>query len=93
MIFGPAAEMNEMPVGRVSIVARILTHRRDDHPIGKRPISNRERIKQASHEFIELMSLGMGPRETNYLNRMRCISMLNIDFDHSTRLALAVTVH
>jgi hypothetical protein len=40
-----AAEMNEMPVVRVSIVALILAHRRDEHPIGKRQISNRERIK------------------------------------------------
>ena len=44
-----AAEMNEMPVVRVSVVARILTHRRDEHPIGKLQISNRERIKQARH--------------------------------------------
>ena len=31
-----AAEMNEMPVVSVAVVARILTHRRDEHPIGKR---------------------------------------------------------
>src|SRR5260370_557215 len=42
-------EMNEMPVVRESVAARILTHRRDEHPIGKRQISNRERIKQAGH--------------------------------------------
>jgi len=42
-------EMNEMPVVRESVAARILTHRRDEHPIGKRQISNRERIKQARH--------------------------------------------
>src|SRR4029077_4548204 len=46
---GTAPEMNEMPVGSVSIAARVLTHRRDEHPIGKRQISNRERIKQAGH--------------------------------------------
>ena len=46
---GATAKMNEMPVVSVSIVARILTHRRDEHPIGKRQISNRERIKQAGH--------------------------------------------
>src|SRR4051812_28880721 len=44
-----AAEMNEMPVARESVPARILAHRRDEHPIGKRQISNRERIKQAGH--------------------------------------------
>src|SRR5204862_6506734 len=32
----PAAKLNEMPVVRVSILARILTHARDEHPIGKR---------------------------------------------------------
>src|SRR5213594_2916942 len=42
-------EMNEMPVVRESVVARILTHWRDEHPIGKLQISNRERIKQAGH--------------------------------------------
>jgi hypothetical protein len=42
-------EMNEMPIVGVSIVTRVLTHRRDEHPIGKRQISNRERIKQAGH--------------------------------------------
>lgn len=43
-----AAEMNEMPVVRVSVLIR-LTHRQDEHPIGELQISNRERIKQASH--------------------------------------------
>src|ERR1700730_15592453 len=46
---GATTEMNEMPIVGVSIVTRILTHRRDEHPIGKRQVSNRERIKQASH--------------------------------------------
>ena len=55
---GAAAEMNEKPVVSVSIVARILAHRRDEHPIGKRQISNRERIKQASHEFIRTNESG-----------------------------------
>ncbi len=44
-----APEMNEMPVVSVSVPARILAHRRDEHPISKCQISNRERIKQASH--------------------------------------------
>src|SRR2546430_13765342 len=43
------AEMNQMPVGSVSVLARVLTHRRDEHPIGKIQISNRESIKQARH--------------------------------------------
>src|SRR5438477_4049839 len=46
---GATSKMNQMPVVRVSVVARILTHRRDEHPIGKVQISNRERIKQAGH--------------------------------------------
>src|SRR5438552_477281 len=44
-----AAKMNEMPVVSVSILARILTHRRDEHPISKVQVSNREWIKQAGH--------------------------------------------
>src|SRR4029077_17223836 len=44
-----AGEMNEVTIVSVSVVARILTHRRDEHPIGKFYFSNRERIKQASH--------------------------------------------
>ena len=44
-----AAKMNKMPIVSVSIVTRVLTHRRDEHPIGKFYFSNRERIKQASH--------------------------------------------
>ena len=47
-------EMNEMPVVRESVAARILTHRRDEHPIRKRQISNRERIKQAGHGQFRL---------------------------------------
>jgi hypothetical protein len=42
---GATAKMNEMPVVSVSIVARVLTHRRDERPIGKFYFSNRERIK------------------------------------------------
>src|SRR2546423_8282330 len=45
----PAAEMNEMPVARVAILARILTHRGDEDPIRKLHVSNRERIKKAGH--------------------------------------------
>jgi hypothetical protein len=30
-------------------VARVLTHRRDEHPIGKFYFSNRKRIKQGGH--------------------------------------------
>src|ERR1700726_1516265 len=48
---GATAKMNEMPVVSVSIVARVLTHRRDERPIGEFYFSNRERIKQASHLY------------------------------------------
>ena len=50
-------EMNEMPVVRESVAARILTHRRDEHPISKRQISNRERIKQAGHGQLSVIGL------------------------------------
>jgi len=46
---GATSKMNEMPIVSVSALARVLTHRRDEDPIGKLQISNRERIKQASH--------------------------------------------
>ncbi len=55
---GATAKMNEMPIVSVSFVARVLTHRRDEHPIGKRHISNHERIKQAGHEFIRTNESG-----------------------------------
>jgi hypothetical protein len=42
---GATTEMNEMPIVGVSIVARVLTHRRDEHPISKFYFSNREWIK------------------------------------------------
>src|SRR5438477_11869121 len=41
------AKMNQMPFVSVSILARVLTHRRDEHPISKVQISNRESIKQS----------------------------------------------
>jgi hypothetical protein len=58
----PASEMNEMPVVCVAVLARILTHRRDEHPIGKRQISNGERIKQAGHLSYRLSVFSRGYR-------------------------------
>src|SRR5437764_9330740 len=55
-----AAEMNKMPVVSVSVATRILTHRRDEHPIGKRQISNRERIKHVSHTNIVDWHIALG---------------------------------
>jgi hypothetical protein len=49
-----APEMNQMPVSGVSVLTRILAHRRDENPIGKIQISNREGIKQASHLSYQL---------------------------------------
>ena len=40
-----AAQMDKMPIVRKAIHARVLAHRRDEHPIGKFYFSNRERIK------------------------------------------------
>jgi hypothetical protein len=45
----PTAKVNQMPVSSVSVLAGILAHRRDKHPISKVQISNCERIKQARH--------------------------------------------
>src|SRR5262249_15705005 len=45
----PTTEMYEVPVVRQPISARVLTHRRDKHAIGKFQIANRERIEQVSH--------------------------------------------
>src|ERR1700731_3744548 len=45
----PAAQMDEMPIVGVAIAAGVLTHRRNEHAIGKLEISNRERIKKVSH--------------------------------------------
>src|SRR3954464_5567603 len=41
-----------MPVVRVSVLTRILTHRRDEGAICKRTIANHERIKQSSHLLL-----------------------------------------
>src|SRR5437868_12874547 len=49
-------KMNQMPVSSVSVLARILAHRRDEHPIGKVQISNRERIKQSGHSQLSVVS-------------------------------------
>ena len=38
---GAAAQMDEMPVVRKSLVARILAHGRDKHAVGKVNVSNR----------------------------------------------------
>src|SRR5882724_9018985 len=48
------SKMNQMPVVSVSVLARILTHRRDEHPISKVQVSNREWIKQAGHLSYQL---------------------------------------
>jgi hypothetical protein len=42
---GATAEMNEMPVLRQPVSARVLAHRRDKDAIGKFDIANRERIE------------------------------------------------
>lgn len=48
--------MDKVPIVRVAIHARVLAHRRDEHPIRKFYFSNRERIKQANrlHFFLSL---------------------------------------
>src|SRR5205814_8739653 len=39
------SKMNQMPVVSLSVLARILTHRRDEHPTRNINISDPERIK------------------------------------------------
>jgi hypothetical protein len=51
-----AAQMDKVPIGRKAIHARVLAHRRDEHPIGKFYFSNREQIKQASHGQLSVIS-------------------------------------
>src|SRR4029434_4203811 len=53
-----AAQMDKMPIVREAIHARVLAHRRDEHPIGKFYFANRERIKQARHLSYWLSVIG-----------------------------------
>ena len=47
--YGPAAQMHEVPIARVSVSAGVLAHRRNKYAVCKRNIPNRERIKQVTH--------------------------------------------
>jgi hypothetical protein len=47
-----AAQMNEMPVVRVSVIAGVLAHRRNKYTVPKRNIPDRERIKQVIHGVV-----------------------------------------
>src|SRR5439155_24558739 len=47
---GAAPEVDEMPVVREAVDARVLAHRRDDDPIRKRESPERESIEQVRHE-------------------------------------------
>jgi hypothetical protein len=87
-------EMNEMPVVRESAAARILTHRRDEHPIGKRQISNRERIKQARHGQLSVIVLSCQlPAAPQLVRRRVLFSNPNATYEqssNSSRAAAAV---
>src|ERR1039458_7199896 len=55
---GAAAQMHEMPVVGISVGTEVLAHGRDKHTVGKREISNRERIEQVSHgSYIASLNL------------------------------------
>jgi len=43
------AKMDEMPVVRQTVAARVLTHRRDKDSVSELQITNGERIEQVSH--------------------------------------------
>src|SRR5204862_6497554 len=46
-----ASKMDKVPIVRVTIDARILTHRRDKHAVGELGVANGERIKKMWHEI------------------------------------------
>src|SRR5207248_8902173 len=48
------AEMDEMPVVRQTVAARVLTHRRDKDAVGELQIPNRERIEQVRHTKLSI---------------------------------------
>src|SRR6185436_18692925 len=47
------AEVNEMPVGREAVDARVLTHRRDDQAMGKGEIAERDGIEEVHGVQVE----------------------------------------
>src|SRR6266480_2537981 len=44
------SKMDKVPIVRVTIDARILTHRRDKHAVAELEVANSERIKKMWHE-------------------------------------------
>jgi hypothetical protein len=52
--------MNEMPVLRQPVSARVLAHRRDKDAIGEFDIANRERIEQVSHSNTLALHIALG---------------------------------
>ena len=44
-----SSKMHKMPVIRITIDTRVLTHGRDKDAVGEFDIANRERIEQVSH--------------------------------------------
>src|ERR1700690_2068785 len=59
---GAAAQMDEMPVVRVSIGAGVFAHRRNKHAVRKCDIANRQRIKEVSHRVLRCFSIVVGRR-------------------------------
>ena len=47
-----AAEVNDVPVVRKPVHARVLAHRRDDNAIGERQRTDRQRIEKMRHPLI-----------------------------------------
>src|SRR2546426_4359909 len=72
----PAAQMDEMPVVRVSVNTGILAHRRDEHTVRKRETTNRERIKQVSHRSYTVASNHQGRHRISLTSKGRrpCVS-------------------
>jgi hypothetical protein len=72
-------------------VARILAHRRDEHPISKFYFSNRERIKQASHgQRSEVRSRKwevMGQRSVIRMRRMSKVQFVRTAVSAAAQIA------
>ena len=73
---GAASQMHQVPVVRISIVARVFAHRRNKRAIGKRNITNRQRIEQMSHNFYTTSANG-SPTNHSLGKLERCLGLVS----------------
>ena len=43
------AKVDEVPIVREAVGARVLAHRRDENPVGERDAANRQRVEEVRH--------------------------------------------